>query len=169
MTPYLISWVEILPYTEIFPPNCVAYRKDRNRKDGGVRLAVLDEIVSTRYNCDANSEPLWVDVSMGKPNHLLLEFFTDRQLNLIGRLVDLSASLDKFNDSAEIVFVSDSNLPDIDHDWTTNSVLSDTDLNWKLMDILLDHLHLILELYYLLSIKFYNKAEGMPATSYSKG
>lgn len=51
---------------ELFPPNYVVYRKDRNRKGGGVLLAVRDEILSTRRNCDANSEILWVDIFYGK-------------------------------------------------------------------------------------------------------
>ena len=57
--------------------------------------------------------------------------------NSIEPLVDLSASLVEFNNSAETVLVGDFNLPDID--WTTNSVLRESDLNCKLMDILLDH------------------------------
>lgn len=73
-------------------------------------MAVGDEIVSTRRNCDPNSE----------------------------LLVDLSASLDEFYDSAEIVLVGDFNPSDID--WSTNSVLRDPDANCRLMDFLLHHL-----------------------------
>ena len=74
---------------------------------------------------------------MGKTNRLHLEFFYRPPNNSVEPLVDLSASLDEFNDSAEIVLVGDFNLPDID--WSTNSVFRDTDLNCRLMDILLDH------------------------------
>ena len=51
---------------ELFPPNYVVYRKDRNRKGGGVLLAVRDKILATRRDCDANSEILWVDIFCGK-------------------------------------------------------------------------------------------------------
>lgn len=45
--------------TELFPSNYVIYyRKDRNRKGGVVLLALGDEILSTRRNCDPNSELL---------------------------------------------------------------------------------------------------------------
>ena len=39
---------------ELFPPNYVVYRKDRNRKGEGVLLAVRDEISSTRHNRSHN-------------------------------------------------------------------------------------------------------------------
>lgn len=46
-------------HAELFPSNYVIYyRKDRNRKGGVVLLAVGDEILSTRRNCDPNSELL---------------------------------------------------------------------------------------------------------------
>ena len=123
---------------ELFPPNHVVYRKDRNRKGGGVLLAVRDEILPTRRNCDANTEILWVDILYGKNKSFTFGVFYRPPNNSIEPLVDLSASLDEFNDSAEIVLVSDFNLPDID--WTTNSVVRESDLNCKLKDILLDHL-----------------------------
>lgn len=47
---------------KLFPPNYIIYHKDRNRKGGGVLLTARDEILSTRCNCDANSELLWVDI-----------------------------------------------------------------------------------------------------------
>ena len=58
--------------------------------------------------------------------------------NLIEPLVDLSASLDEFYDSAEIVLVGDFNPSDID--WSTTFVLRDPDANCRLMDIFLHHL-----------------------------
>ena len=70
---------------------------------------------------------------MGKTNHLHLEFFTGRQIIQSSLW---STSVDEFNDSAEIVLVGDFNLSDID--WST--VFRDTDLNCRLLDILLDHL-----------------------------
>ena len=100
-------------------------------------LAVRDEILSTRRNCGANSELLWVDIFYGKNKSFTFGVFYRPRNNSIEPLVDLSASLDEFNDSAEIVLVGDFNLPDID--WSTSSVLRDTDLNCRLMDILLDH------------------------------
>ena len=100
-------------------------------------LAARDEILSTRRNCDANSEPFWVDIFYGKNQSFTFGVFYRPPNNSIEPLVDLSASLDEFNDSAEIVLVGDFNLPDID--WTTHSALRESDLNCKLMDFLLDH------------------------------
>lgn len=123
---------------ELFPSNYVIYyRKDRNRKGGVVLLAVGDEILSTRRNCDPNSELLWVDIYMGKQIIYIWSFLPAAK-NLIEPLVDLSASLDEFYDSAEIVLVGDFNPSDID--WSTTFVLRDPDANCRLMDILLHHL-----------------------------
>lgn len=70
---------------------------------------------------------------MRKTNHLRLEFFTGGQIIQSSLW---STSVDEFNDSAEIVLVGNFNLSDID--WST--VFRDTDLNCRLLDILLDHL-----------------------------
>ena len=80
-------------------------------------MAVRDEILSTRRNCDANSELLWVDIFNGKNKSFTFGVFYRPPNNSIDPLVDLGASLDEFNDSAEIVLVGDFNLPDID--WST--------------------------------------------------
>ena len=77
-------------------------------------LAARDEILSTCCNCDANSELLWVDIFYGKSKLLTFGVFYQLPNNSIEPLVDLSASLDKFNNSAEIVLVVDFNLLDID-------------------------------------------------------
>ena len=82
-------------------------------------LAVRDEILSTRCNCDANSELLCVDILYGKNKSFTFGVFFRPPNNSIAPLVDLSAAVDEFNDSAEIVLVGDFNLPAID--WTTNS------------------------------------------------
>lgn len=102
-------------------------------------MAVRDETLSTRRNCDANSEFLWVNILYGKNKSFTFGVINRPPNSSIEPLVDLSASLDhaEFNDSAEIVLVGDFNLPDID--WNTISVPRESDLNCKLMDILLEH------------------------------
>lgn len=92
-------------------------------------LAVRDKILSTRRNRDANEELLWVDVFYGKNKSLTFGVFYRPPNNSIEPLVDLSASLDEFNDPAEIILVGDFNLPYID--WFTNSVLRDVTIGFR--------------------------------------
>ena len=73
-------------------------------------LAVRDKILFTRRNCDANSEFLWVDILYGKNKSFTFGVINRPPNSSIEPLVDLSASLDDFNDSAEIVLVGDFNL-----------------------------------------------------------
>lgn len=100
-------------------------------------LVVRDEILSTHWNCDAHSELLWVNIWYRKNKSFTFGVFYWLPNNSVEPLVDLSASLDEFNDSAEIVLVGDFNLPEID--WNTISVPHESELNCKLMDILQDH------------------------------
>ena len=103
-------------------------RRQERHNEGTLTALMSTESLVQQDGCDNHTHE-------GKPARAYN--ITQCRRHCLLALVDLSASLDEFNDSTEIVLVSDFNLPDID--WSTNSFFRDTDLNCRLMNILLDH------------------------------
>ena len=107
--------------SEIFPPNFLIYRKDRNKYGGGVFIAVHHNIPSHQIYIDTPLEIIWVKLHIN--NDIILGSFYRPPNSPITALNDLNDSLRFIRlqfPRAKIILGGDFNCPGID--WYTGTL-----------------------------------------------
>ena len=99
--------------SELVDATYAVFRRDRNRKGGGVMLLVRNTIGAVRrHDLETGCEVLWVELSRWHQKTLFGVFYRppDSQLDI---LTQLQFSLEGIKDTHRVVLCGDFNVPDI--------------------------------------------------------
>ena len=121
------SWLDSsIHNSEVFPPNLIVHRKDRNLNGGGVFVAVNNNYnTSSVAEGDSNSEVMWAKVELEDSQNMTIGAFyrpPNTDLNYLRELENSFSSLPASCKQKPLVLAGDFNLPDIN--WKDNSTKS---------------------------------------------
>ena len=124
---------------ELFPSNYRVYRRDRNRRGGGVLVAVSDKIICKKRDVleESDIELLMLDIHYSKNKSFVFGVFYRPPASDTRCLEILQRNLEHQAPQAEIILVGDFNLKDVD--WNSRLMLNNS-VDYRLFsDILSDN------------------------------